>query len=176
MKVVKNFDPESSNVTFTVTSNLLRDYSSVFEESIKSYIKGCTISYSSTNTAIVSFVSVEMRGGDDKFVPAINSFIKESVSKKILSTEFIPLDGYPVSDIEKDIVEALKNKRDLCIIKDYDEFLSNRNRDNAYIKYTQRVLKYRTVEYSRAIVMIRSGEFEEFKKMYKDRLVLNEWI
>lgn len=106
----------------------------------------------------------------------INNFINSGLRKEFKTTEFIPLRGYPKEDIIKDCRESMKNKRNLCIIKDYSEYLQSQEKKEK-IQYTQYYVNYGTNEWSDICLEILGKDFnlEDFAKRYIPKLVLTEW-
>lgn len=106
----------------------------------------------------------------------INLFINSGMRKELSITEFIPLNGYPQEDLVKDIKESKKNKRNLCIIKDFSEYI--RNQESREYKFNQKLVEYGTSEWADIILEILSPDFSlsKLRKKYNNQLELVCWL
>ena len=103
----------------------------------------------------------------------VYNFVIGAIRHEYKKTEFIPLEGYPIENMQKEVPEAVKNKRRLCIIKDYDEFL-NAEKTSKPI-YHQYIIEPGSSEYADVVIMIYKGDLEQIRKIYKDKLKLEDW-
>jgi hypothetical protein len=103
----------------------------------------------------------------------VYNFVIAAIRHEYKKTEFIPLEGYPIEKMQKEVPEAVKNKRRLCIIKDYNEFL-NAEKTSKPI-YHQYMIEPGSSEYADVVIMIYKGDLEQIKKIYKDKLKLEDW-
>lgn len=171
MKVIKGFDPESNQLVVKVTSNLVKEYYQDFSKIIDLDFKGrAEVSLDDSETASVIGLKME---DFDRFEDSLNKFTNNSLGHKMKITEFIPLSGYPIEKLQEEIVDAVKEKRNLCIIKDYQEYLRS-NTDKRFV-YTQKDLFYGTLEYSKAVILIWRGDLEKLVKRYKSSLIVKDW-
>lgn len=192
MNVSPGYDPQKKRIIITVESNLLNKYFPNFSGMVMSdsgVPKNTEVDQSSPTTAIISFPSPlgspvkkldEERSAIaidsriiEKFNDIINNFIRCAIRRKLRTTEFIPLSGYPVEDLKKDIQEAVKNKRSLCIIKNYDEYLAMEN--NQKYVFHQYEIEYGTKDYTEAAILLYQGSMEELREMFEGRLELEDW-
>jgi hypothetical protein len=194
MNVQPGYDPEKRCVTLNVESNLLRKYFSNFSGMIvddPGVPKNTEVTQIDEVTAQISFPiddkSVVKMVTDNKmsigidpsslsvFQTIINSFIGSALKKELKTTEFIPLYGYPKENLKVDIQEAVKNKRKLCIIKDYSEYLEmSEGKTNKYI-FHQIFVEFGTHEYTEAAILLYNEKLEELREMFEDSLKLEDW-
>lgn len=103
----------------------------------------------------------------------IEEFRTKAMKQEFSSTEFIPLSGYPIESLQKDIKEAIKNKRNFCIIDKYSEYLRFSNGETTKLNQTK--VNYHSNEYSDAAIYIYEGNLKKLKDIYKDKLTLVDW-
>jgi len=108
-----------------------------------------------------------------ELIKTVYNFVIGAIRHEYKKTEFIPLEGYPIEKMQKEIPEAVKNKRRLCIIKDYDEFL-NAEKTSKPI-YHQYIIEPNSSEYADVVIMIYKGDLEQINKIYKNKLKLEDW-
>jgi hypothetical protein len=104
----------------------------------------------------------------------INQFVNMAMDYKLRRTEFLPLKNYPVKDLIKDVKEALKNKRNLCIIDDYNNY-KTATKMRTY-EFNQKWVEYGTQEYFDVVTMLCNDLFDEFKEIYENELTKTVWI
>ncbi len=63
----------------------------------------------------------------DELTSVANSFSSDCIKKVMGKTEIIPLKGYDIDSIATDIQTATEKGRDICIIKDYQDYLDGKN-------------------------------------------------
>ena len=190
MNIVSGFDPESNTVIINITSNLIGEYYHNLAGLIKnnpSSPQGIEVKKKDENTASVQFplpksamikkiddqraaVSIDLVGLNN----IINKAVNDALKYKLRHTEFIPLHGYPIEDLQKDIKAALENKRNFCILKDYQEYLSS-NTNNSY-RFNQYYVNYGTSEYADVAILIINNEMDELVKLIGPKLRLQDWV
>ena len=197
MKFTQTFNPDNNKVVFILETNLLIRYFPNLKglvENDKDVPSDIEVEQRNSNTALISFSpgpesgsSVQKMGDkdsssyriaiDSRKVESINrvlnKFTRCALKKELMSTEFVPLQGYPEENLKEEIVAALKGKRKLCILKDYDEYLSMQEKEQ-YL-FHQCILEYGTNEYVDAILYIRNGNMKKLRELYNDKLVLTDW-
>lgn len=190
MKLQPGFNPEENRVTINVETNLLVKYYQNFVGLVKStegVPSGINVKRCGSNVAEVSFpvgddarktetgVAIDSRKME-KIQDVINDFVNSALRHELKRTEFIPLTGYPLEDLQNDVKNASKAKRNLCIIGDYDEYL-RMEKDRLY-EFHQIILEHGTSEWADAILMILEGNkgLEELKKIYEPKLDFVCWF
>jgi hypothetical protein len=195
MNIQTGFDPDSSCMTIAVETNLLIKYYTNLEGmflATKNKPEGLTVTQRNRNTAIVAFpvpksqiqVQKEMQRamvGIDKRVMydvmnVISKFVNSAIRKEFKTTEFIPLYGYSKDDLHKDIQEAVKNKRKLCIIRDYSEYLAmSQGKNGATYIFHQYMVEYGTPEYTEASILLYNKDMKSLRDMFESKLALENW-
>ena len=196
MKFTQTFNPDNNKVVFILETNLLNRYFPNLKglvENDKDVPSDIEVEQRNSNTALISFspgpesgkVQKEDQGGGSSYRIAIdsrkvesinrvlNKFTRCALKKELSTTEFVPLEGYPEENLKEEIISALKGKRKLCILKDYDEYLSMQEK-GLYV-FHQYILEYGTNEYIDAVLFIRNGNFKKLRDLYSDKLVLTDW-
>ena len=196
MKFSQTFNPDNNKVVFILETNLLTRYFPNLKglvENDKDVPSDIEVEQRNSNTALISFSpgpesgsSVQKLGDnsgsyriaiDSRKVESINrvlsKFTRCALKKELMSTEFVPLEGYPEENLKEEIISALKGKRKLCILKDYEEYLNMQEKE-LYL-FHQYILEYGTNEYVDAILYIRNGNFKKLRELYNDKLVLTDW-
>lgn len=197
MKFTQTFNPDNNKVVFILETNLLNRYFPNLKglvESDKDVPSDIEVVQRNSNTALISFSpgpesgnvqKTEQSNGTGSYRIAIdsrkvdsinrvlNKFTRCALKKELSTTEFVPLEGYPEENLREEIVAAIKGKRRLCILKDYDEYL-NMQKKEEYI-FHQYILEYGTNEYADAVLYIRFGNLSKLRELYSDKLVLTNW-
>lgn len=195
MKFTQTFNPDNNKVVFIIETNLLNRYFPNLKglvENDKDVPSDIEVVQRNSNTALISFspgpesnIQKSETGGSGAFRIAIdsrkvdsinkvlNKFTRCALKKELSTTEFVPLKGYPEENLKEEIILALKGKRKLCILKDYDEYLNMQEKD-MYV-FHQYILEYGTNEYIDAILFIHNGNMKKLKELYGDKLVLTDW-
>lgn len=194
MKFTQTFNPDNNKIVFIFETNLLNRYFPNLKglvENDKDVPSDTEVEQRNSNTALISFSpgpesgnNIQKDGGgqyrvaiDSRKVDSINrvlsKFTRCALKKELMSTEFIPLEGYSEENMKSEIIEAVKGKRKLCILKDYNEYLSMQEKD-LYI-FHQHILEYGTDEYVNAVLYIRNGNIQKLRELYGDKLVLTDW-
>lgn len=195
MKFTQTFNPDNNKVVFILETNLLNKYFSNLKglvENDKDVPSDVEVEQKNSNTAFISFSpgpesnvqkNEENSGGyfkvaiDSRKLKSINKvlnkFTRCALKKELSTTEFVPLNGYPEENLKEEIIGALKGKRKLCILRDYDEYLNMQ--DKELFVFHQYILEYGTNEYVDAVLLIRNGNFKKLRELYSDKLVLTDW-
>lgn len=100
-------------------------------------------------------------------------FITTAISTELSTMEFIPLKGYSFTKLQKEIQNAVKKKRTLCIVDTYKNYLNM-----CVNKFTiqQYIIEPNTEEYADAAIMLYKKEIKNFRDTYTPKLSLTEWI
>ena len=195
MNIQTSFAPDSKLVTINIETNLLTKYFPNLCGLIKDSPdapRGAEVERITSTSAMITFPiegSGEIKRVDenrmavaidaslmDKLNGIINLFVNCALRKEFKSTEFIPLSGYPVENLQIDIQEAVKNKRNLCIIDDYAEYLKmQKDKRSGEFKLRQFMVEYGSPEYSECAILLYQGKLEELKTMYSEKLEYRSW-
>lgn len=97
---------------------------------------------------------------------------KEEIENPMSNVEFIPLEGYFVNYLKEDIKDALKQKRKLCIVDSYDNYL--RFIKGKLMKLNHYCIKYDEELYVPIATYCLEGNLDKVKELVKDKLSLNE--
>lgn len=193
MNISPGFDPNNNRITFNVKTNLLVKYFSNFSGLIlndKTLPKGIEVSQESENSAVISFPAPENAIKKEtenmkaiaidvnivnKIENIVNMFVRSGLRKELKTTEFIPLYGYSIENLSKEIIQAYKNGRNYCIVKDYDEYL-NMVEKNEY-KFHQYVLskELNKKDYMDVTLLIYNKNIEEVRNKFEKKLKLKNW-
>ena len=142
MKIQRGLNPESKMIQITVTTPLLSEYYNNFSGMIKNNSSdisdGLSVERISSDSAVVSFPLPEdsqmINQGEkalvsmspvvvEKLNDVINKFVNCGLRKTLKTIEFLPLNNYELSNLQEDIKAAISNKRNFCILRDYNEYL-----------------------------------------------------
>lgn len=109
---------------------------------------------------------------------ALNIWVNVAMKQELNRVEFIPLHGYSAEDLKKDVQTAVANKRDLCIIRTYAEYLNSQKAKTAKDAFTfvQYLVKYGSDEYSDVAIALYNKELKELRQTYENKLVQTEWV
>lgn len=192
MKLTNGFSPEEQRLTIKVESNLLKKYFNNFSGIINNHEglpEGTRVEQKGVSSAEISFpipkstrinriddeqMSIVVNADDmNSITDAINDFINQALKYELKHTEFIPLNGYPVEDLKKDIQAAVQAKRDLCIIGEYSEYL--KMQEERKYTYHQYIVKHGTIEYAEAALLIYEEKINELQDIYSSKLTLTDW-
>lgn len=193
MNISPGFDPNNNRITFNVKTNLLVKYFSNFSGLIlndKTLPKGIEVSQESENSAVISFPAPENAIKKEtenmkaiaidvnivnKIENIVSMFVRSGIRKELKTTEFIPLYGYSIENLSKEIIQAYKNGRNYCIVKDYDEYL-NMVEKNEY-KFHQYVLskELNKKDYMDVTLLIYNKNIEEVRNKFEKKLKLKNW-
>ena len=192
MKFTQTFNPDNNKVVFILETNLLNRYFPNLKglvENDKDVPSDIEVVQRNSNTALIQFSpgpesSVQKNDGgafriaiDSRKVECINKILNKftrcALKKELSTTEFVPLKGYPEESLKEEILGALKGKRKLCILRDYEEYLNMQEKE-LYV-FHQHILEYGTNEYADAVLFIRYGNMKKLRDLYSDKLVLTDW-
>lgn len=109
----------------------------------------------------------------NKISGVIEDFRKKAIKEEFTTTEFIPLAGYPLEELQKDIHEAIKNKRNFCVVDNYAEYL--KFADGKTTSLNQSKVRYLSNEYSDTAIYIYEGNLKKLRELYKDKLSVVDW-
>lgn len=192
MKLIPGFDPSENKVTISIETNLINKYFPNLVGLVKDcpdVPRGIDVEQFSNNTAVISFpigdeddfkktstgVAINSRKMDS-IQNVINDFVNCALRHELRKTEFIPLHGYPLEDLMKDVKNAAKAKRNLCLIKEYSEYL-NMEKERLY-KFTQLIIPADSNEWADVILLILEGKkgLKKLQDNYESKLSFVEWI
>jgi hypothetical protein len=110
-------------------------------------------------------------------------FVMGAIKHCTKSIEFIPLfdftgdiRNYSFEEMKTDIIEAVKNKRNLCIIDKFQAYLDNQ-KDQKY-EFNQYLIDFNSnpSEYSDFVLMVQNNNLSELRKIYKTKLKRTSWF
>lgn len=193
MKVTPGFDPRNKKITLEFQTNLLKKYYPNFEGMIttdSSIPSGTNVQQTREDTAVITFpvpkntsikndsengvgyIAVEPENMEI-FGNVINKFVNAALRKEFKTTEFIPLEGYPIEKLRNEIRSALENKRNFCIIDTYENYLKLTQKNN--YEFNQAILEFGSTDYAKTAVLVYRGDIEGLRKMWSERLKLDSW-
>jgi len=187
MKVENDFDREKMEVVINIQCNLFKKYYpnfvGILEKNKDDIPKGFSVRQASSDTAKISFPIPEgttiAKGGGSfavnlmSLMDVINKFAGTALRYELEHTEFIPINGYPLEDLKKDIVASVKNKRNLCILGEYAEYLSM-EKEHKY-QFHQVYVNYGTSDWADIVLMILEGDMGKMRELYTPKLEFTEW-
>lgn len=196
MKIVKGFDPERQMIIITITSNLFIKYFASFCGLVNSAkdIPENTVVETAADKDTVNVLfplpkdsETRMMGDSrlaialdrskiDKLYDIIYKFVNTAVRKELSKIEFLPLNEYPIEDLKKDVEEAVKNKRNFCLIRNYSDYLKGcSSNGESKLDFDQYLINYLDEEYCDVAVEITRGNISGLKKKYEPLLKKIEW-
>lgn len=197
MNIQPGYDPEKKRVVLNIDMYLLGRYFNNFSGMIlkeSGIPKDTKVEQLGETTARITFPvdssSSIFRHSEDHmsiginmevmelFQKVINSFIGSALRKELKTTEFIPLNGYPSENLKVDIQAAVKNKRKLCVIEDYSEYLAMsepKEKGGAKYVFHQRIVEPGTSEYTETAILLYQEKMDELRKMFDGKLQLTSW-
>lgn len=201
MEVSTSFDPEEKVVIVSIKTPLLKNHYKVFKDLIdgakksKCLPEGLKLEQLDPENKEEACVLFPILGGDSgvnfstsgKVVSVkkdfmqtlsdnINVFVRQALYKEQCRLEFIPLNGYPAESLKEDIQNAVKAKRSLCIIGEYEEFLRSKANNKDSYSFHQYIVEYGTDEYDEVAISLFNCELDELKKEYQNKLVFTNWL
>lgn len=108
-----------------------------------------------------------------KIQTTLESFAKEAMNLETRQFEIIPLEGYPVENIKTDVQEAVKEKRNFCVI---DHMNSYTNFTRGGWTMTQATFDYLSDEYCNIAVAANKGDLDEIYQIVKNKLKKTDWM
>lgn len=109
----------------------------------------------------------------EKISAVIENFREKAIKKEFMTTEFIPLNGYPLENLQEDIKDAIKNKRNFCVIDKYSDYLKFSKGE--ITKLNQKKVEFLSNEYSDTAIYIYEGNLKKLKEIYKNQLKTVDW-
>ena len=192
MKVTPGFDPNSKKIKLEFKTNLLKKYYLNFEGMVNSSSdvpSGTSVEQIEEDTALISFpipqrsqvkndeerkttfISIDPKSMEI-FGDVINRFVNAALRKEFRTTEFIPLEGYPIEKLQSEIKEAIKNKRNFCIIDTYENY--KRLKEINY-EFMQAYINFGSSDYSKTAILVHRLDIEGLRKMWAERLSIGSW-
>lgn len=113
----------------------------------------------------------ELKNYSEEIQKRIFEFEKEVVMEETKNLEFIPLEGYPIEDLKKDVKSALENGRDFCVIDSMDSYLDFMNT----MTLNQALYKHGSDMYYNIFLAIHNGDMDELKELTIKSLKKKEW-
>lgn len=111
----------------------------------------------------------------DELTSVVNMFSSDCIKKIMGKTEIIPLKGYSIIDIAEDVRNAISNKRDICIIRDYQDYLDGKNIFSDGLEIA--IYKYLSDTYCNiAIECVSNHSLKGLKKLTEGDLKVPEWF
>lgn len=103
----------------------------------------------------------------------IDDFKNSALEEELKTTEFIPLNGYPVEKLKADMMEAIKNKRNFCLIEKYSDYKKFSNHE--ITKLRQYKVLYPSNDYSEVALSIYEGNLKNLREQYIPKLEEVDW-
>lgn len=198
IRITNSIDQDKMEFVFKIECNFFKKYFSnfvgylnkqnnVFERDFD--IKDYSVERLSDNTIKLGFPlpdgAINMTGSNGVAavkVPnvgpivekVINTFTNKALNYELLHTEFIPLSGYPLKDLQEDVKKSVSGKRNLCVLKTYDEYLKS-EKDHKY-EFNQLMVDYGTNDWADIVLLILDGDMDALREMCSHRLKLEEWF
>lgn len=197
MTILKGiYDSSNKRLMIDFSCSLLRDYYEIFENVTNKYKmsgslpKGVEINKLEESRCVM-VIPIVLPGVDklgdgeriasgiipkdliEKISSVIEDFKASALEKELLTTEFIPLSGYPVKKLKEDIVEAIKNKRNFCIIDNYSNYEKFYNHETTKMNIYK--AKYSSNDYSEIALSIYEGKLKDLKVEYLPKLEEIDW-
>lgn len=189
------YDPETGDFTVEYKNNLLIDYMDIMSGlMMKEKTSGVLPGNARIERIAENRVNLVLGGMKERMkevsstmlqIPTeiaesinriFNEFAREALTKKSISYEIIPLKGYAVEDIKKDISSMLAKSRDLCVITDYRDWLKSRTEKADKVSFVQATFKYLSDDYCNIVIAAQSGNMTEVQALVKDKLKKTDWM
>lgn len=183
MKINQEFNKDNLKLSIEVQSNLLKKYYPNLvgllsqEQSVP---EGYSISQVAQDVAkiLIPVTSIDREKEAFGFnagpvLEVIDKFTNAAIRYELEHTEFIPLSGYPLSDLQKDIKVSVSNERNLCVLKEYSEYL--RMEAEKKFQFTQVILDYGTQDWADAVLDVIYGRLDDLTKRLSPQLKLTDW-
>ena len=110
----------------------------------------------------------------DKLCLIIDDFIERAINAELKTSEFIPLSGISVETLKSDVVDAVKDKRDLVIVDTYNNCMKFILEKVTTIINQYRI-PYMSEEYSDVVLYVYEGNMKKLRELYKDKLMTVDW-
>jgi len=201
MDIVPGYNPIEKKVIIKIKTNLFDEYlpnfigffiEKISDEKNTDIPEGLVVEEGQSSEALIMFplpktaseaienMAEEGKGylkiekkNIDSINSVINDFVQSAIRHKLKTTEFIPLEGYSFDSLQEEIKDAAKNKRKLCVIKDFSEYLAMKK---GKYEFNQYVVEPESEEYADLVLMLLNKESDKIKQIYLPKLSLTEWI
>lgn len=110
----------------------------------------------------------------DKLSSIIDDFIERAINAELKTSEFIPLSGISVETLKSDVIDAVKDKRDLVIVDTYNNCMKFILEKVTTIINQYRI-PYMSEEYSDTVLYVYEGNIKKLRELYKDKLMTVDW-
>ena len=110
----------------------------------------------------------------DKLCMIIDDFIERAINAELKTSEIIPLSGISVETLKSDVVDAVKDKRDLVIVDTYNNCMKFILEKVTTIINQYRI-PYMSEEYSDVVLYVYEGNMKKLRELYKDKLMTVDW-
>ena len=100
--------------------------------------------------------------------------IFKPINAELKTSEFIPLSGISVETLKSDVVDAVKDKRDLVIVDTYNNCMKFILEKVTTIINQYRI-PYMSEEYSDTVLYVYEGNIKKLRELYKDKLMTVDW-
>ena len=205
VRIVSGIDGNSGNFCVTISSPLVEKYYTNLcgmMKNDKMSPSGLTIDKVASDSVLIQFppkggvnpIIGELEGGKAKVdasaaeplnnvLDIARKFVMSAIKHCTKSIEFIPLfdftgdiRNYSFEEMKTDIIEAVKNKRNLCIIDKFQAYLDNQ-KDQKY-EFNQYLIDFNSnpSEYSDFVLMVQNNNLSELRKIYKTKLKRTSWF
>lgn len=197
LKIITGLDLPSSSFIITVQSPLVtKHYASLSGMLIndKDAPKGVSIEKKDIDIALISFpVGGQIIPGPDEntarvspdasvsvqnVISIVRRFAVASIRASLRKTEFLPImdfkGGYSFEELQQDVENAVKAKRQFIVIDTYESYLKN-TKEMTY-EFNQYVIPYGTSEYVDFALLAKAGKLAEIRKTYKNKLKKTNWF
>lgn len=195
MKILKGlYDSVNKRLMIDFSCSLLKEHHEVLDSTVVKYKKAGLLPKETEvqkleESRCLIAIPVDIPGADslgngeripnipkdilEKINSVIEDFRRLALEKELGSTEFIPLTGYPLKDLQTDIVEAIKNKRNFCLIDKYSEYKKFSKRETT--KLQQYKVMYSSNDYSEIALSIYEGDLKSLREQYTSKLEEVDW-
>lgn len=105
----------------------------------------------------------------------VNEFSTDCIKNIMNTTEILPLKGYGIEDMARDVRTAIENKRNFCIIRNYQDHLDGKNIITGELEIA--MYKYMSDEYCNiAIEIVGKKSLSGLRKLTEKDLHSPEWL
>ena len=105
----------------------------------------------------------------------VNEFSSDCIKNIMNTTEILPLKGYGIDNMAEDVKAAITNKRNFCIIRNYQDYLDGKNIITGEIEIA--MYKYMSEEYCNiAIEVAGKKSLSGLRKLTEKDLHKPEWL
>lgn len=188
VKINVFYDMDSSKLVIEYKNNLLVNHSELFTKLVSEIISPSknieTIKNNDNNYSIkIPYTIPEEaksmgKGVIDKNLAKkietlINSFTNKALLSETKRYEFLPLNEYNVEDFKSDIENAIKERRDFCIINDFNSYKEFPKRN---FRLLQATYEYMSDKYCDIAILGKQGKIEEIKKEVSEDMKEIDWM